>query len=127
MACRSLLLKLEARGWIRLPSRQRPRVNERRNRQPVQIELDRDILEASLASVQPLRIDLVESGSHEATLFRALLQRHHYLGLRNRVGENCDVGAKCTENQRFEIHCRWQADGARQGGCGRRSQMTSAI
>lgn len=88
MACRSLLLKLEARGWIRLPSRQGPSVNERRNRQPVQIELDRDILEASLASLQPLRIDLVEAGSHEATLLRALLQRHHYLGLRNRVGEN---------------------------------------
>jgi hypothetical protein len=87
-ACRSLLLKLEARGWIRPPSRQRPSVNDRRNRQPVQIELDRSVLEADLASLQPLRIDLVVPGSRQDTLFRALLQRHHYLGLRNRVGEN---------------------------------------
>jgi hypothetical protein len=88
MACRSLLLKLEARGWIRLPPRQRPSVNDRRNRQPVEIELDRSVLEADLASLQPLRIDLVAPGSPEDALFRALLQRHHYLGFRNRVGEN---------------------------------------
>jgi hypothetical protein len=88
MACRSLLLKLEVRGWIRLPARQRPSVNDRRNRQAVQIELDRGVLKVDLASLQPLRIDLVLPGSREDTLFRALLQRHHYLGLRNRVGEN---------------------------------------
>lgn len=88
MACRSLLLKLEARGWIRLPSRRSPSVNDRRNRQPVQIELDCGVLEADLASLQPLRIDPVAPGSREDALFRALLQRHHYLGLRNRVGEN---------------------------------------
>lgn len=88
MACRSLLLKLEARGWIRLPSRQRPGVNDRRNRQPVQFELDCSVLEADLPSLQPLRIDPVAPGSRQDALFRALLQRHHYLGLRNRVGEN---------------------------------------
>ena len=48
-------------------------------------------------------------------------------GLSSRLRGFVDVGAKCTENQRFEIHCRWQADGARQGGCGRRSRMTPAI
>ena len=32
MACRSLLLKLQARGWIALPPRQRPAVNGQRNR-----------------------------------------------------------------------------------------------
>jgi hypothetical protein len=88
MACRSLLLKLEARGWIRLPSRQRPSINDRRNRQPVQIELDRSVLEADLASLEPVRIDPVAPASREDALFRALLQRHHYLGFRNRVGEN---------------------------------------
>lgn len=88
MACRSLLLKLEARGWVQLPSRQRPSVNDRRNRQPVQIDLDQDVLDSDLASLLPLRIDLVAPGSSQDALFRALLQRHHYLGLRNRVGEN---------------------------------------
>ena len=32
MACRSLLLKLQARGWIQLPARQRASVNGSRNR-----------------------------------------------------------------------------------------------
>lgn len=88
MACRSLLLKLETRGWIQLPPRRRPSVNGRRNLQPVGIELDRSVLEADLASLQPLLMDLVAPGSREDALFRALLQHHHYLGLRNRVGEN---------------------------------------
>jgi len=88
MACRSLLLKLEARGWIRLPPRRSASVNGRRNLQPVELNLDRSVLKADLASLQPLRIDLVGPGSHQAALFRGLIQHHHYLGLRNRVGEN---------------------------------------
>lgn len=88
MACRSLLLKLEARGWIRLPPRRRASVNDRRNLRALEVDLDRRVLEADLASLQPLHIDLVSPGSPDAALFRDLLQRHHYLGLRNRVGEN---------------------------------------
>lgn len=88
MACRSLLLKLEARGWIQLPPRRSASVNGRRNLRPVEVDLDRSVLEADLGSLQPLRIDLIGPGSHESALFRGLLQQHHYLGLRNRVGEN---------------------------------------
>jgi hypothetical protein len=88
MACRSLLLKLEARGWIRLPPRRGASVNGRRNLRPVEVDLDRSALEVDLGSLQPLRIELVRAASPEAALFRGLLQRHHYLGLRNRVGEN---------------------------------------
>ena len=86
MACRSPLLKLEARGWIRLPPRRRASVNDQRNLRPVEVDLDRSVLEADLASLQPLHLDLVGPGSSDAALFRGLLQRHHYLGLRNRVG-----------------------------------------
>ena len=88
MACRSLLLKLETRGWIRLPPRQRPSVNGHRNRRPVQVELDSTPLEGELARLQPLAITVVGADPREAALFRGLLQRHHYLGWRNGVGEN---------------------------------------
>jgi hypothetical protein len=88
MACRSLLLKLEARGWIRLPPRRRASVNGRRNLRPAGLALDQTPVEADLASLQPLRTEVVGGGSSEAEVFRGLLQRHHYLGLRNRVGEN---------------------------------------
>ena len=88
MACRSLLLKLEARGWIRLPPRRGASANDRRNLRTVELNLDRSVVEADLASLQPLHIDLVGAASRDAALFRGLLQHHHYLGLRNRVGEN---------------------------------------
>jgi hypothetical protein len=88
MAARSLLLKLEARGWIELPPRRAPSVNGRRNHRlaaavgaPVQIQ-------GSLASLDPLEVVRVAVGSAEARWFGSLLQHHHYLGHRNCVGEN---------------------------------------
>lgn len=88
MAARSLLLKLEARGWITLPPRQRPSVNGRRNHRPVPAVPAPVPLQASLASLHPLSVAPVATGSAEATWFRSLLQQYHYLGQRNCVGEN---------------------------------------
>ena len=88
MACRSLLLKLQARGWIALPPRQRASVNGRRNRAPVAVPHDRSPLLAQLPALRPLDVAPVRPGSAEARLFRCLLQRYHYLGQRNCVGEN---------------------------------------
>ena len=88
MAARSLLLKLEARGLIKLPPRQRPSVNGRRNHRPVG-EVPAPVgIQAPLASLDPLNVVLVATGSAEAPMFRSLLQHHHYLGHRNCVGEN---------------------------------------
>lgn len=88
MAARSLLLKLEARGWIELPPRQGPSVNHRRNHRPVG-EVPAPVgIQVPLASLEPLKVVLVAPGSVEAPLFRSLLQHHHYLGHRNCVGEN---------------------------------------
>ena len=88
MAARSLLLKLEARGQIQLPPRRTASVNARRNRQVPWIEHDQSPLEGRLPSVQPVRVQPVIEGSAEARLFQFLLQRYHYLGHRNCVGEN---------------------------------------
>jgi hypothetical protein len=88
MAARSLLLKLEARGLIALPPRQRPSVNGRRNHHRAGEVPAAVGIQAPLAHLTPLEVVLVASGSAEARLFGSLLQHHHYLGYRNSVGEN---------------------------------------
>jgi hypothetical protein len=88
MACRALLLKLEARELIGLPPRQRASVNGTRNRRRAEIAHDVAALEAELNVLRPLRVEPVASGSPQRGLFRLLLQRYHYLGHRNCVGEN---------------------------------------
>jgi hypothetical protein len=88
MACRTLLLKLERRGQIRLPARQRPSPNALRNSRTQDMPYDRTLIERVLSDLQPLRIEALGEGHSDQRLFRFLLQRHHYLGLRNSVGEN---------------------------------------
>ena len=88
MACRTLLLKLERRGQIRLPARQRPSPNALRNSQVLDLPCEDSPIEGTLGDLQPLRIEPLLEGHPNLALFRFLLQRHHYLGLRNSVGEN---------------------------------------
>lgn len=88
MACRTLLLKLEARGLIGLPPRQSNSSNARRNRCLAAMAHETTVLQTPLASLRPLRLEPVASGSAQAKLFGFLLQRYHYLGHRNCVGEN---------------------------------------
>ena len=88
MACRSLLLKLQARGWIALPPRQRPAVNGQRNRPGVAGSYDTAPLQTELAALRPLRVEPLGPASPDLGLFQGLLQQHHYLGQRNCVGEN---------------------------------------
>lgn len=88
MACRSLLLKLQDRGWIQLPARQRASVNGSRNRTPVEVPHDVSPLHAPLEALRPLQVEQVTPGSPAGRLFQCLLQRYHYLGQRNCVGEN---------------------------------------
>ena len=88
MACRTLLLKLEARGQIVLPPRQSASVNGRRNRQPKEFSHDQSPIQSDLGVLRPLKVEPVAEGSAEAGLFKFLLHRYHYLGHRNCVGEN---------------------------------------
>lgn len=87
MACRSLLLKLEARGLIRLPARRTASVNGLRNRQVGALGCESTPICCGLREVRPLQVEVAEGGA-TAALFRALLGRCHYLGYRNTVGEN---------------------------------------
>ena len=88
MACRTLLLKLQARGLIELPPRQRASVNGQRNRRRAEVPHEVGPWPVEWETVQPLCVEPVASGSPEAGLFQFLLHRYHYLGHRNCVGEN---------------------------------------
>ena len=86
-AARSLLLKLEAQGHIRLPPLQ---VNKRRAPRDAPQWPDWEEparWEARLATLQPLRVEPVRTGTDEAQRWAFYLHRYHYLGLRV-VGEN---------------------------------------
>ena len=86
MAARTLLLKLERGGLIRLPRRQRPSSNGL-VKAPLVAHATEPIRDA-LGDLRPLRLSVVESGSADLQLFNCLLRRYHYLGHRNTVGEN---------------------------------------
>jgi len=88
MACRTLLLRLERSGAIRLPARRGPSVNDRRNRNPAPVAYDQEAIEGALGSLQPIRMEPLEARHPDQALFRLLLHRHHYLGLRRNAGQN---------------------------------------
>ena len=88
MACRTLLLKLEAQGQIRLSPRRTASVNGLRNRPVPGIPHDQTAIAGPLQLLQPVRVEPVVEGSSEAGFFQFLLQRYHYLGHRNCVGQN---------------------------------------
>jgi Druantia protein DruA len=98
MACRSLLLKLEERGFITLPPRRTASVNGRRNRQLREVECQTTPVECGLAQLQPLHLSPVDN-SQDAALFRFLLARHHYLGYGNTVGENVKYVVRAQDDR----------------------------
>jgi len=87
MACRTLLLKLEARGFLNLPPRRKESVNAYRNRQIPAVSYASDAICCPLKALLPLEIKLVQGQEH-MQLFSALLKCHHYLGYSGAVGEN---------------------------------------
>ena len=87
MAARTLLLKLERSGHIRLPARRGPSPNGHRNRR-FEPPPPQEPLCGALRELQPLHVSVVAPGSSDARLFQSLLAHEHYLGHRNTVGEN---------------------------------------
>ena len=92
MAARTLLLKLEQRGWIALPPRRQvPSNRMRHKRMPTPQELvPESPLWADLETLLPLEIHEVSTpaDTRQRALFENLLHRHHYLSYRSPVGEN---------------------------------------
>ena len=103
MAARTMLLKLERRGLIKLPVRQREGTSNHKSRRVEADQSDLDLFgqglaDRSLADLLPLQVVLVERASHRR-LFGRLLQQHHYLGYYRPVGENLPylIEARCGE------------------------------
>ena len=88
MAARTLLLKLERAGHVRLPARRGSSPNGRRNREVVPVAPPSEPVRGTLRGLQPLDVSVVAPGSDGARLFLGLLAHEHYLGQRNTVGEN---------------------------------------
>ena len=92
MAARSLLLKMERLGKIRLPARHRPgRPNRRGLAMPEAMAHDTSAIDGDLSRLRPLRIERLDTGDARLRLFNYLLHRYHYLGHHRCVGENLKV------------------------------------
>jgi hypothetical protein len=93
MAARSLLLKLQVRGLIDLPTPLKGNGNRQRGARPprlTQPELlswQPERIAAPLWALQPLRLECVE-GLPQRRRAASLLEQHHYLGFSGAVGEN---------------------------------------
>ena len=92
MAARTLLLKLERRGWITLPPRRQAPSNRMRHKQipSLAAAVDQSPVEGPLAALLPLDIREVSATAArvERRFFEHLLHHYHYLSYRSPVGEN---------------------------------------
>ena len=87
IASRSLLRKLEKKGYIEQPPRSKrcpQRMKDRSNRLSQLPELSKV---SRMSEALPVEIELVRAGSYNWELFSTLLARYHYLGYKGSVGE----------------------------------------
>lgn len=96
MACRTMLLKLERLGYLRLPAARSVCVgNSVRVRIPVAHSTTKIV--CSLRELTPLRIDVVRDTAL-SQLFKHFLAEYHYLGFSGTIGEN----------MKYIVYDRWQ-------------------
>jgi len=88
MATRTLLLKLEARGLIRLPARRRIPSNRMAVRHVSRQTWDTTPVTGILRELGPLTLREVSTDGAARIRFTAALAEFHYLGHRGTVGEN---------------------------------------
>jgi hypothetical protein len=91
MAARTLLLKLQAQGWIELPP-VRMKSPTRSGRAPVSARpvLEQSPVTCALAEIVPLQLHEVSDADDPEgrRQLEAALHQYHYLGYRSRVGQN---------------------------------------
>ena len=103
MAARSFLDKLEARGWIQLPPRQRRRGPGFAPRLAALPSSPAAEVKESLAQLQPLQWQVFNARQPQAARFNAYLARYHYLPYRSTVGEN--LGYLVQDRQGRDLAC----------------------
>ncbi len=103
MAARTLMLKLHQRGLIALPARRHPPATHRRGQpRPACLPLEFALPDprcGDLNSVLPISVQCLAAHEPDQRLFTALLQEHHYLGLRTTVGENLKYLVRAADGQ----------------------------
>ena len=88
MVCRSLLLLLESKGFIKLPSRRCTPANPLANRKkPTRVVVDQSAFQCPLGDLFPINLEQVRR-THFEKLFNGLVSEHHYLGYTQPVGEH---------------------------------------
>jgi hypothetical protein len=103
MAARSFLDKLEARGWIQLPPRQRRRGPGFAPRLAALPSSPAAEVKEFLAQLQPLQWQVFNARQPQAARFNAYLARYHYLPYRSMVGEN--LGYLVQDRQGRDLAC----------------------
>lgn len=88
MAARSLLLKLQGRGWIQLPPRRSLSPNRHRLAPVPAVRWDQRAVVGALGEIGPLQVEEVSGQREGRGQVRAALEGFHYLGWRTPVGEN---------------------------------------
>jgi len=103
MASRSLLSKLELKGYIKLPPKSEKypkRMKDNSNRMTLLPKLSES---ESLEEALPLEIEMLKSNSYSLELFSTLLARYHYLGYKGSIGEQ--VGYLVWDRKGNPISC----------------------
>lgn len=98
MASRSMLLKLERRGLLKLPARRKPGANQFRGKSFQPVPHNSSTLNTTLQTLQPVELMCADRGD-EAHLWRTLMAQHHYLGFTTRVGQSISYLAKTCDGR----------------------------
>ena len=101
-AARSLLLKLEARAWVKLPALRLHHRHLPRGAPTWESWEEPAAWEASLPEISPIRLERVRPGTEADRRWRFYLHHYHYLGLAV-VGEN--LGYLARDAQGREVAC----------------------
>jgi len=88
MVCRSLLLLLESKGFIKLPARKFTPANPlAKRKKPSRVIVDKTPVHCSVGDLFPIKLEQVRRTRFEK-MFNGLVSEHHYLGYTQPVGEH---------------------------------------
>lgn len=88
MAARTLLGKLDARGWIKLPPKRCASPNRMRHKKVQAVDHAIEPITDSLRELTPLRIHELRQRPEDLSLYDYLLNQYHYLSHTSPVGLN---------------------------------------
>ncbi len=87
MACREVLLTLYRNGLIDYPAGVHDGNNKKRNQSIAPITCNQTTIQLPIAHLKPLKLVLARNTEYES-LYRSLVNQHHYLGYRQIVGNH---------------------------------------